>query len=102
MRIEIISGGEASVYSMPESANFAGFTLENSKRLLNINSGFPDSFDNLQVQCTDTAYRLSEKLTLTVHLYTLEGKAQCLSWKPYSNFLFYDLYFGDVHIKVYG
>ena len=102
MRIEIISGGETSVYAMPESVNFMGFTLENPKRLLNINSGFSDDFGKLQVQCTDKEYRLSEKLTLTLHLYTLEGRAEVLSWKPYPNFLFYDLHFDDVCVKVYG
>ena len=102
MRIEIISGGESSVHAIPEQVNFIGFTLENHKRLLNINSGFSEEFYNLPMQCTNQEYRLTEELTLTLHLYTLEGKAEVLSWKPYPNFLFYDLRYGDIHIKAYG
>ena len=53
MRIEIISGGESSVHAIPEQVNFIGFTLENPKRLLNINSGFSEEFYNLPMQCTN-------------------------------------------------
>lgn len=102
MRIEIISGGETSVYTMPEKADFLGVTIENQTRVLNIIAGIPNGFGNLLAEYTNQEYRLSEELKLTIHLYTLDGEAQAFSWKPYQNFLFYDLCFDGFHIKVYG
>lgn len=102
MRIEIISFGETSVYTMPEKVDFVGLTIENTTRTLNIVTGIPDGLDNLSVECTQWEQRLNEELTLTAHLYTLGEKARSLSWKPYSDFLFYDLHLSGVNIKAYG
>lgn len=102
MRIEIISGGETSLYAIPEQVEFIGITLENEERDLNIVAGIPDCLEKLPIECVNQEYRLAEGMTLTAHLYTLQGKARVLSWKPYPDFPFYDLHFGGVHIKVYG
>lgn len=102
MRIEIIVGAETVVHTLPEQVEFLGLTLENTDTTLNISTGFPGMDGNSAVACTDQVYPVGEGLTLIAHMYTLGGKAKVLSWKPYPNFLFYDLYFGDVHIKVYG
>ena len=102
MRIEITSAGETSVHTMPEQVDFIGLTLENTERELNIVVGIPDCFENVPVECMNREYCLGEDMTLTTHLYTLQGKTCVLSWKPYPDFLFYDLCFGDVYIKVYG
>ena len=102
MRIEIISGGETSLYAIPEQVEFIGITLENAERDLNIVAGIPDCLEKLPIECVDQEYRLAEGMTLTTHLYALQGKAGVLSWKPHPDFPFYDLHFGGVHIKVYG
>lgn len=102
MRIEIISNGTTSVYKMPEQVNFVGLTIEDAERNLNITVGFAGCFGDLPVQYTKKECRLTDGAILTIYQYTLEEKARVFSWKPYPDFLFYELYFCNACIKAYG
>ena len=102
MRIEIISAEEKIAQTLSEEANFVGLTLTDIKSNLNLAVGFVDCFGDFAEQCIKTELRLAGDLVLTVHQYVLDGEAASLSWKPFRNFLFYDLRFGELQIKAYG